>query len=112
MLIFPAQILVIASIHQPSTTTFELFDKLLLLSRGKTVYNGRVDDVKDYFAALGFSLPLYMNPAEFVIDLVNTDFARDQNSASQRLLTLQDAWNNSNPALSKIGRASCRERVF
>jgi ABC-type multidrug transport system ATPase subunit len=34
--------LVIASIHQPSTTTFELFDKLMLLSRGKVAYNGPV----------------------------------------------------------------------
>ena len=47
------QVLVIASIHQPSTTTFELFDKLMLLSRGEMVYNGPVGEVKDYFASLG-----------------------------------------------------------
>lgn len=39
-----------------------------------------------------------MNPAEFVIDLVNTDFARDQGKASQRLLNLQEAWTNSSIA--------------
>lgn len=43
----------IASIHQPSTTTFELFDKLMLMSRGKVTYNGPVRGVKDYFATLG-----------------------------------------------------------
>lgn len=47
------QVLVIASIHQPSTTTFELFDKLMLLSRGKIAYNGPVAAVKDYFGGLG-----------------------------------------------------------
>lgn len=47
------QLLVIASIHQPSTTTFELFDKLLLLSKGKVAYNGPVSGIKDYFAGLG-----------------------------------------------------------
>jgi ABC-type multidrug transport system ATPase subunit len=47
------KVLVIASIHQPSTTTFELFDKLMLLSRGKIAYNGPVSQVKDYFASLG-----------------------------------------------------------
>jgi hypothetical protein len=40
-------------------------------------------------------MPLYMNPAEFVIDLVNTDFTRDQDKATQQLESLQDAWLNS-----------------
>lgn len=52
------KVLVIASIHQPSTTTFELFDKLMLLSRGKLVYNGPVKDVRDYFATLGHEVNL------------------------------------------------------
>ena len=48
------QFLVIASIHQPSTTTFELFDKLLLLSKGKVAYNGPVPGIMDYFAGVGY----------------------------------------------------------
>jgi ABC-type multidrug transport system permease subunit len=40
-------------------------------------------------------MPLYTNPAEFVIDLVNTDFARDHSDASQQLANLQDAWERS-----------------
>lgn len=32
--------IVIASIHQPNWDTFALFDKLLLLSQGKTMYFG------------------------------------------------------------------------
>ena len=39
-----------------------------------------------------------MNPAEFVIDLVNTDFSRDQTKASQQLHSLQQGWANSQPA--------------
>jgi ABC-type multidrug transport system ATPase subunit len=50
------QFLVVASIHQPSTTTFELFDKLLLLSKGKVAYNGPVPDIKEYFAGLGYNV--------------------------------------------------------
>ncbi|PSN75283.1 ATP-binding cassette transporter-like protein [Corynespora cassiicola Philippines] len=89
------KILVLASIHQPSTTTFELFDKLLLLSRGKTVYNGAINGIKDYFEGLGYSMPLYMNPAEFIIQLVNTDFTRNQSKATQQLGALHNAWSNS-----------------
>lgn len=47
------KILVITSIHQPSTTTFELFDKVMLLSRGKLTYSGPTQGVKDYFGRVG-----------------------------------------------------------
>lgn len=66
-------LIVIASIHQPSTTTFELFDSLLLLSKGKTCYFGPVKEVSTYFDGFA-ALPPRMNPAEFMLDLVNTDF--------------------------------------
>ncbi|KAH8724804.1 ATP transporter [Phaeosphaeriaceae sp. PMI808] len=94
------KILVIASIHQPSTTTFELFDKLMLLSRGKVAYNGSITEVKDYFAGLGHEMPLYMNPAEFVIQLVNTDFSRDETKSSQQLSHIHTSWTNSSAAAS------------
>ncbi|KAL5121691.1 hypothetical protein ACEQ8H_000378 [Pleosporales sp. CAS-2024a] len=86
------KIIVITSIHQPSTTTFELFDKLMLLSRGKIAYNGPVTHVQDYFAHLGYPMPLYTNPAEYVISLVNTDFSSDSTKSTQHLTHLHDAW--------------------
>lgn len=49
-------VLVIASIHQPSTTTFELFDKLMLLSKGKVVFSGPLKNVKGYFGGLGYEV--------------------------------------------------------
>ncbi|KAF2472557.1 ATP-binding cassette transporter-like protein [Lindgomyces ingoldianus] len=96
------KIIVIASIHQPSTTTFELFDKLLLLSRGKVAYNGSIADVKDYFSTLGFNMPLYMNPAEYIIQLVNTDFSKDQTKATSQLSTIQDSWSKSQDAATMV----------
>lgn len=41
---------------------------------------------------------MYMNPAEFVIDLVNTDFARNQDEATKQLCRLQDGWQASQHA--------------
>ncbi|KAF2269694.1 ATP-binding cassette transporter-like protein [Lojkania enalia] len=97
------KILVVASIHQPSTTTFELFDKLLLLSKGKTAYNGPISGIYSYFADLGYTMPLYTNPAEFVIHLVNTDFIRDQDEANHRLQVLHTAYEKSAPPTLPAG---------
>jgi ABC-type multidrug transport system ATPase subunit/ABC-type multidrug transport system permease subunit len=87
--------IVIASIHQPSTTTFELFDKLLLLSGGKTCYFGPTTEIKTYFDSIGFLMPAQMNPAEFAIDLTNIDFAEDREAARQKLERVQTAWIES-----------------
>jgi len=90
---------VIASIHQPSTSTFELFDQLLLLSQGKTCYSGPVELVKQYFDTKGFPMPVQINPAEFLLELTNIDFARGDNNV-QRLETIQTAWAESQEAAS------------
>ncbi|KAF2823740.1 ATP-binding cassette transporter-like protein [Ophiobolus disseminans] len=99
------KILVIASIHQPSTATFELFDKLMLLSKGKVVYNGPVGDVRGYFGGLGYEMPLYTNPAEFLLHLTNTDFSPDSTSKSSEnhLTHLHTAWTHS-PAATALAQ--------
>lgn len=85
-------LIVVCSIHQPSTTTFELFDKLLLLSEGKTCYFGTIDGVRPYFDELGHPMRLYTNAAEFILDLVNIEFARDRDNARQILNSIQESW--------------------
>lgn len=89
------QLLVIASIHQPSTATFELFDSLLLLSQGRTTYNGPIANVQTHFASLGHEMPLYTNPAEYLLQLINTDFASNQATAKQELDSIIVAWEKS-----------------
>lgn len=86
-------LIVIAAIHQPSTTTFELFDKLLLLSHGKTCYFGPVDEVVPYFEHVA-PIPRHTNPAEFLLDLVNTDFT-DMPSGKVDLATIHEFWSKS-----------------
>ena len=95
------QLIVIASIHQPSTSTFNLFDKLLLLSSGKTCYFGPVSNAKTYFGSIGHGIPDNTNPAEHLLDLTNVDFAQDHELAQQRLTSIQEAWTqhqSSHPA--------------
>ncbi|KAM3079546.1 hypothetical protein ACMFMG_005965 [Clarireedia jacksonii] len=85
-------LIVIASIHQPSTSTFQLFDKLMLLSGGKSHYFGPVSDVGDHFESIGLPIPLRMNVAEYLLDLMNTDFATDQRQAQGTLASIRHLW--------------------
>lgn len=92
------QLIVIASIHQPSTTTFQMFDKLLLLSGGKPFYFGSIDGVEPHFEYLGHPMPHRTNPAEFLLDITNVDFAIHQEAAKEGLRQMQYGWANSRQA--------------
>ncbi|XP_038687282.1 ABC transporter G family member 11-like [Tripterygium wilfordii] len=65
---------VIASIHQPSSEVFELFDRLYLLSGGKTVYFGQAAEAYEFFAQAGFPCPALRNPSDHFLRCINSDF--------------------------------------
>ncbi|KAL8547851.1 hypothetical protein ACS0TY_007247 [Phlomoides rotata] len=67
---------VIASIHQPSSEVFELFDRLYLLSAGKTVYFGQASQAIEFFADAGFPCPALRNPSDHFLRCINSDFDR------------------------------------
>ncbi|KAI8715406.1 hypothetical protein NCS52_01048200 [Fusarium sp. LHS14.1] len=104
-------LVVVCSIHQPSTSTFNLFDKLLLLSGGKTHYFGPVADVATYYAEAGAALPHYVNPAEHLLELVNIDFAQDREEAALKLDKLQAAWQSSRQATELSNAIAAAESV-
>jgi ABC-type multidrug transport system ATPase subunit len=87
-----AQIIVIASIHQPAASTFALFDRLVLLASGRTCYSGPVTGVSAHFAQIGHPMPTRTSPAEFLLELVNADFARDPAEAEARVADIHTAW--------------------
>jgi ABC-type multidrug transport system ATPase subunit len=86
------QLIVVASIHQPSTATFALFDQLMLLSGGKTCYFGPRAGVQSYFDSISHPIPAYTNPAEFLLELVNVDFAKDKELSRSQLVAIHSAW--------------------
>nr|XP_006823069.1 PREDICTED: ABC transporter G family member 9-like [Saccoglossus kowalevskii] len=61
---------VIISVHQPSSSMFYMFDKLLLMHQGETVYFGKANNVVDYFDSIGFQCEQHYNPADFILDKV------------------------------------------
>ncbi|KAK4193266.1 putative ATP-dependent permease precursor [Podospora australis] len=60
---------VIFTIHQPRSNIVALFDRLILLAQGKTVYSGPMHQCQDYFDHIGYSCPPGFNIADFVVDL-------------------------------------------
>ncbi|CAG8435929.1 8604_t:CDS:2 [Ambispora gerdemannii] len=74
---------VIASIHQPSTETYSLFDKLCILGRGRTLYMGKREKAIAYFQELGHVVPPYSNPADHFLYLINSDFMTDKTRAEE-----------------------------
>lgn len=95
--------IVICSIHQPSTQTFNLFSHLTLLSRGMTVYCGPIRGVMPHFANLSCPIPEHMNPAEFLLDVCNTDFEDDETdvgeTSTKRLERLVTGWKDLHPSV-------------
>jgi ABC-type multidrug transport system ATPase subunit len=65
--------IVISVIHQPRSSIYEMFDKLLLLSCGRTIYLGPANTAKEYFKASGFICPSLFNPSDFFLDVLSPD---------------------------------------
>jgi len=61
---------VIATLHQPSSQMFSIFDKLLVLADGRVAYHGSAQRSLSYVAELGFKCPPQFNPADHLIGLV------------------------------------------
>lgn len=89
---------VIASIHQPSTQTFDLFDSVTFMSEGKVVYCGNRKDVEPYFERAKYPIPMYYNPAEYILDLINADFETEGMDKQKVLETLVNHYKE-NPAV-------------
>jgi len=80
------------TIHQPSSQLWELFDKCLLLTRGRCAYFGGVHKAIEHFYAIGRPVPQYTNPADHYIHLINDDFRRsvsDEDAQSIKSMVAQ-----------------------
>lgn len=60
---------VIMTIHQPRSNIVALFDQLVLLAKGRTVYSGPFSTCQSYFDSIGFSCPPGFNIADYLVDL-------------------------------------------
>ncbi|CZR65741.1 probable multidrug resistance protein CDR1 [Phialocephala subalpina] len=59
------------SIYQASQTTYDLFDKILLLYEGRQIFFGKTTEAKQYFLDLGFDCPARQTDADFLTSMTN-----------------------------------------
>jgi ABC-type multidrug transport system ATPase subunit len=88
---------IIVTLHQPRSEIWGLFDHLILLTGGSPVYSGPTDSCLSYFEKLGYTLPSFVNPAEYLIDLAAID-TRSQELEEQSLTRVQklmESWKAS-----------------
>ena len=58
---------VLFTIHQPSSDIFKSFDNLILMNKGRVMYQGPVEEVPEFFAARSNPVPPNYNPADWIM---------------------------------------------
>lgn len=64
---------VVCTIHQPSATTFALFDHIFVLARGQCVYQGGPNVLVPYLDRFNLRCPTHYNPSDYIIELCDSD---------------------------------------
>ena len=81
---------VILTIHQPSSFLWKLIDNVILLSRGKLMYEGPRKRMTEFFADNDCPCPSDYNPADHFVTLVNDEFVLHQKSVDDWADSFQD----------------------
>ncbi|GAX74296.1 hypothetical protein CEUSTIGMA_g1745.t1 [Chlamydomonas eustigma] len=95
---------VLASIHQPRSSIFTLFDDLVLLSEGELLYCGEACEAAQYFSSLGRTCPAGYSPADFLADLIAVDYSSPESEAASKetIARLVAAWKSRSEAVSLL----------
>lgn len=96
---------IVATIHQPSTEIFNLFDDLIFLSRGRIAYYGPAQKSVEYFARQGYPCPQYSNPPDFYFMRVLREFGTVDETLEGESLDAQDHEATAEDDSSELGAA-------
>lgn len=80
--------MVVVTLHQPQSKIFNLFDDLLLLHRGQTLYHGPASGVLGWYTKGGFPAPKFANPADHILDVITPLSVDDVDHVEQNVGSL------------------------
>eukprot|EP01128_Nolandella_sp_AFSM9_P012768 TRINITY_DN95_c1_g1_i1.p1 TRINITY_DN95_c1_g1~~TRINITY_DN95_c1_g1_i1.p1 ORF type:complete len:782 (-),score=142.23 TRINITY_DN95_c1_g1_i1:59-2344(-) len=99
---------IMCTIHQPSTSVFNMFDKVLVLTGGNVCYFGPPQKALGYFKSIGYPAPKHVNPADYLLQVVQAPITKgkedevrdltDITKSTESLKEIITAYNNSQVA--------------
>lgn len=78
-------ITIVMSLLQPPPEVFDLFDEVILLSEGQSIYHGPRDEILPYFESIGYHCPDNVDVADFLQELPKLEgrrFIKDSSTIS------------------------------
>lgn len=87
--------IIVCTIHQPSSNIFNIFDKLIVIERGNIIYNDSPDNIYDYFEKLQKPLNAHANPADCFMRIL------EQNSKTLNRDFFIDSFQSKNSESNK-----------
>jgi ABC-type multidrug transport system ATPase subunit len=90
---------ILATIHQPNSEAFSLFDRLYLMMDGYCVYQGDARDSVAFFAKHGHQLREKYNPADFFMKLLTINYPKEENDV-RKIEEFTTAYKELVPALN------------
>jgi len=111
---------VVCTIHQPRVSVLKLFDSISLMGSGQVLYFGEtVPTCLEYFAEAGYNCPSFENPADWMLDLVNTadsaenDYLSENKDNNQNwTLSLEDVRENRSAIVNKLAEKFTKSQYF
>lgn len=80
---------VITSIHQPSSRSYAMMDRIILLANGHCIFFGSNDYSLEYFASLGINIQLGTNTADFLLDVATGQSGMSVGSLIKKFQSIQ-----------------------
>nr|XP_031835364.1 protein white [Nomia melanderi]XP_031835365.1 protein white [Nomia melanderi]XP_031835366.1 protein white [Nomia melanderi] len=85
---------IIATLHQPSSELFALFDRTLLMAEGRVAFMGTASQACAFFETLGAACPSNYNPADYFVQVLAVVPGREM-SCRHAINTVCDAFQKS-----------------
>ncbi|XP_076242442.1 protein white isoform X3 [Calliopsis andreniformis] len=85
---------IVATLHQPSSELFALFDKILLMAEGRVAFMGTASQACTFFGTLGAACPSNYNPADYFVQMLAVVPGQEM-SCRHAISTVCDAFQKS-----------------